>query len=242
MHGRTIRFPEDLWQQLRRSAQGNLRTINSELMWILREHFRQRTNLRGMGSVRMAAADGASAASRSWQARSVEALCAPHIDVGPPLDLWIETCGCLSIGEITMFSRRFSFAFLFVLALPVGPAVGAEPEDLSNASHVVKGKVTGVFAMDEDKGDYVFTTYVFEIMIDKLEKGEGHAPGTVVYLRRGVISKVTKRDAAVPGWIGLTSIPKVGDPVRAHFRREANGRCEVLLHYDAVKLLEKRKN
>jgi len=116
-----------------------------------------------------------------------------------------------------------------------GPAIGAEPEDLSTASHVVKGKV-------EDKGGYVFTTYVFEVMIDKVEKGEGHAPGTVVYLRRGVISKVTKRDAAVPGWIGLTSIPKVGDPVRAHFRREANGRCEVLLHYDAVKVLEKSKN
>jgi hypothetical protein len=107
----------------------------------------------------------------------------------------------------------------------------------------VNGKVTGVFAMDaEDKDGYVFTTYVFEVMIDKVEKGEGYAAGTVVYLRRMVISKVTKPDAKVPGWIGLTRIPKVGDSVRAYFRREANGRCEVLLHYDAVKLLGKTKN
>jgi hypothetical protein len=32
----------------------------------------------------------------------------------------------------------------------------------------------------------------------------------------------------------------VAEPLRAYFRREANGRCEVLLHPDAVELLEKK--
>jgi hypothetical protein len=39
VHAQTFRFPADVWQQLVMSAEGNLRSLNSELVWILREHF-----------------------------------------------------------------------------------------------------------------------------------------------------------------------------------------------------------
>jgi hypothetical protein len=39
MHSQTFRFPDELWQELVRSAEHNLRSVNSEVTWILREHF-----------------------------------------------------------------------------------------------------------------------------------------------------------------------------------------------------------
>jgi hypothetical protein len=49
----TIRLPDDLRQQLRKLAQVNLRTLNSELICILREYLSQRTNgaQNGIGKV-----------------------------------------------------------------------------------------------------------------------------------------------------------------------------------------------
>jgi hypothetical protein len=35
----TFRFPPDVWQQLRQSAEDNVRSLNAELVWILRGHF-----------------------------------------------------------------------------------------------------------------------------------------------------------------------------------------------------------
>jgi hypothetical protein len=137
---------------------------------------------------------------------------------------------------MVMLARRL---VIVCLAASVSPAFSAEPEALSTATHVVSGKVTGVFRRDEDLKNVTFTTYVFEVTIDKVEKGEGPAPGSVVYLRRAVISKVINPAAKVPGWIGLSQIPKAGDPVRAYYRREANGRCEVVLNPDAIELLKK---
>jgi hypothetical protein len=38
-YAQTFRFPPDVWQQLRQSAEENVRSLNAELVWILRGHF-----------------------------------------------------------------------------------------------------------------------------------------------------------------------------------------------------------
>jgi hypothetical protein len=40
-HAQTFRLPSDVWQGLCRSAETNLRSRNGELVWILREWFKQ---------------------------------------------------------------------------------------------------------------------------------------------------------------------------------------------------------
>jgi hypothetical protein len=40
-YAHTFRFPPDVWQQLRQSAEENVRSLNAELVWILRGHFNQ---------------------------------------------------------------------------------------------------------------------------------------------------------------------------------------------------------
>jgi hypothetical protein len=41
-HAQTFRLPSDVWQNLCRSAENNLRSRNGELVWILREWFKER--------------------------------------------------------------------------------------------------------------------------------------------------------------------------------------------------------
>lgn len=40
-HAQTFRLPTDVWQHLCKSAEANLRSRNGELVWILREWFRE---------------------------------------------------------------------------------------------------------------------------------------------------------------------------------------------------------
>lgn len=40
-HAQTFRLPTDVWQNLCRSSEANLRSRNGELVWILREFFRE---------------------------------------------------------------------------------------------------------------------------------------------------------------------------------------------------------
>ena len=47
MHAQTFRFPADVWQALSRSAIANVRSVNGELIWILREYFsRERSDVK----------------------------------------------------------------------------------------------------------------------------------------------------------------------------------------------------
>jgi hypothetical protein len=39
-HAQTFRIPAEEWRQLLEYAEHDLRSVNSELIWILREHFR----------------------------------------------------------------------------------------------------------------------------------------------------------------------------------------------------------
>lgn len=41
-HAQTFRLPTDVWQNLCKSAEANLRSRNGELVWILREWFKDR--------------------------------------------------------------------------------------------------------------------------------------------------------------------------------------------------------
>lgn len=60
-HAQTFRLPSDVWQNLCRSAENNLRSRNGELVWILREWFKDRGRDKGRGNTN---AEGSSDATR----------------------------------------------------------------------------------------------------------------------------------------------------------------------------------
>jgi hypothetical protein len=49
-HAQTFRLPSDVWQSLCRSAENNLRSRNGELVWILREWFKDRGRDKARGN------------------------------------------------------------------------------------------------------------------------------------------------------------------------------------------------
>lgn len=51
------------------------------------------------------------------------------------------------------------------------------------ATHVIVGKVVGVFERSETVGDWKYTRYVAEIRVDESEKGDGVDKGSLVYAR-----------------------------------------------------------
>jgi len=100
------------------------------------------------------------------------------------------------------------------------------PDDLkAGSSHIVVGKVLAVYSFDDAVGDHVTTRSVVEIAVDGLEKGEGLAAGSVVYV------KVWQAKSRPVGWTGASghSVPAAGDRVRAHLTRGKDGSLEALL-------------
>lgn len=126
-----------------------------------------------------------------------------------------------------------------VAMILAGRLAGSEPVELKSASHVAIATVTGVFAKDSKEQGWTYTDYVFEIVVEKLEKGEGPQTGKVLYLRRGMISKIEDKNAPIPGIIGLVHVPKEGDSIRVHFSPDEKNRFHILRNPDAVEKLKK---
>src|SRR5262245_58699424 len=65
-----------------------------------------------------------------------------------------------------------------------GEKVPLSPEELRNtATHVVIGKVQGIFTRTTDEGDWRVTRYVAEVKVEKAEKGDGVKEGDLLYVR-----------------------------------------------------------
>jgi len=52
-YAQTFRVPAPLWEKLVQSAKANLRSTNRELVWILREHFRDQLTQEGLPAVEL---------------------------------------------------------------------------------------------------------------------------------------------------------------------------------------------
>jgi len=110
-----------------------------------------------------------------------------------------------------------------LVALVLATIVYAEraPEERSKATHVVLGKVEGVYARDEGDTRH----YVVEIAVEKAEKGDRVKPGETFYVRcylripdyykdKKLSEEEQKRIARRgPGYDG---VPKEGERVRVY--------------------------
>jgi hypothetical protein len=95
------------------------------------------------------------------------------------------------------------------------------PEDRSKATHVVLGKVEGVYARDEGDTRY----YLVEIAVEKAEKGDNVKPGETFYVRCYVripdyykdkkLSEQEERRISLRG-PGYDGVPKEGERVRVY--------------------------
>jgi hypothetical protein len=101
-------------------------------------------------------------------------------------------------------------------------AVGERaPEDRRQATHVVVGKVEGVYVR-KDQGTL---HYVVEIAVEKAEKGDGLKPGEMFYarcyqwdpdwLKGKKLSEEEEKQLALRG-AAYDGVPKEGERIRAY--------------------------
>ncbi len=104
-----------------------------------------------------------------------------------------------------------------VVALPLRaeiiPKTAEEMREM--ATHVVQGKVKGVYASSGKAGDYQQTHYVAELTIDKVEKGDGLKEKQLIYVRYWT-QHWAGRGKPPPGTNGHRGLPAVGDAVRVY--------------------------
>jgi hypothetical protein len=91
------------------------------------------------------------------------------------------------------------------------------------ATHIVVGKVRSISSSQQLKSQWAFTNYVAEIVIDKVEKGEGLKAGDVAQVRYH--SQGWRGSGSPPPYdSGHSPIPKQDDSVRVYLvNRGYNG-------------------
>jgi hypothetical protein len=130
-------------------------------------------------------------------------------------------------------------ALLAALGLAAETFAERAPEQRSKATHVILGKVAGVYL--REKGDTRY--YLVEIAIEKVEKGEGFKPGgtfyvgcylwTPDYYKGKKLTAKQKKELAFRGG-AYNGVPREGERVRVyaiHEARYASGRAG---KYDGV--------
>lgn len=96
------------------------------------------------------------------------------------------------------------------------------PQQLrESATHVVVGKVLQVWTRAEESGSWDYTRYVAEVQIEAVEKGEGLAPGQLVYVRYWTKEWDGFFGAPPPDTNGHRGLPAVGVRSRMHLARNA---------------------
>ena len=96
------------------------------------------------------------------------------------------------------------------------------PETLRKAAtHVVVGKVAQVWTREESKHRFDFIRYVAEIAVEEVEKGEGLAPGQLVYARYWEKSWGGGGPPPDDAY-GHRGLPSPGDRVRVHLACDAH--------------------
>lgn len=131
-----------------------------------------------------------------------------------------------------MTSRARRIAALLLLAagaagasaLAVLPREKADlsPEQLlATATHVVVGRVEQVWTRAEERGSWDVTHYVAELRAESVEKGEGIAPGSLVYARYWTKRWDALFSAPPPDTNGHRGLPAAGDRVRVYLAKDA---------------------
>ena len=97
----------------------------------------------------------------------------------------------------------------------------SSPAELrATATHVVVGKVVGVYGRIETEGDWKYTRYLAEIRVSDCEKGGRIDSGDLVYARYWRRQWVGEGNAP-PDTSGHGGIPRANDTVRVSLARNA---------------------
>ena len=119
-----------------------------------------------------------------------------------------------------------------VCALAAKTFAERAPEDRRGATHVILGTVAGVYAREEQGTCH----YLVELVVEKIEKGEGFKPGETFYVgcylwipdyyKGKKLSKEEEERLAFRGG-DYSGVPKEGERVRVYAKHDAiyaNGR------------------
>jgi hypothetical protein len=125
-------------------------------------------------------------------------------------------------------SRIIASTAIFALfALAANALAERAPEERSNATHVILGKVEGVYLREEGDTRH----YLVEIAVEKSEKGDNVKPGETFYVRcylwtpdfykgkklsEAEEKRLTLRGAAYDG------VPKEGERVRVYAKSHSD--------------------
>jgi hypothetical protein len=124
--------------------------------------------------------------------------------------------------------RHTALALAFI-TLPLLAAIPPrKAEDLQrDATHIITAKVKAVYSTDEtrDKPDFVDRHYCIEVVVTKIEKGEGLGVSKVAYLK---CWQPEKRPFGWAGPQGQNHLPKVGDEGRYYLAEGDDGSLTIL--------------
>jgi hypothetical protein len=151
--------------------------------------------------------------------------------------------------------RKLSWTASLVALLLLGTFARAEmanqtPEQLARvATHVFTAEVREVYKVekpvnDESRNNGVDVHYLFELMVDGVEKGEAlPRRGEVIYVRTYSVKVLTdERDPMnIPeGGSGARGLPQPAARTRVHVTRVAGGAYELVLPNGFIALDDKK--
>lgn len=118
-----------------------------------------------------------------------------------------------------MRSVPFLFAaVIFCSSMPASADVKpAKPADLAReATHIVVGKVIGIYTSSKMRKDSEMIQIVAEISIQKVEKGNGLQPEQLVYVRYWQTRWTGKTPERPDSSFSFHNAPKAGNQVRVY--------------------------
>jgi hypothetical protein len=136
--------------------------------------------------------------------------------------------------------RSLACSCFALMWLVTASATAAESQKLETATVVVQGKVRAVFREDPE-GDGALVRLLFEVDVDKVEKAgpDGLKPGKVLYAWTHRVREVPMKIA--PAIILPFVKPAKGDTVKVYCYRQEDGSHCILMHAQAIQVLERAK-
>jgi hypothetical protein len=136
--------------------------------------------------------------------------------------------------------RSLAYGCVALVWLVATSARAAESQKLETATVVVQGKVRAVFREDPE-GDGALVRLLFEVEVEKVEKAgpDGLKPGKVLYAWTHRVREVPMKIA--PAIILAFVKPAKGDTAKVYCYRQEDGSHCILMHAQALQVLERAK-